>query len=423
MDRPGDKALGFAALGLSGVAAYGFLAVAGHALGPRDFAPLGALWALVFLATAAVAGPLELAVARSVAASRARQETPRAAARSGFVLAILAGITAAATMLLVGGWLEREVFAGHAGYSASAAAAFGGLMLGAVAKGVCAGSDHLAGWGSYLLADGGTRLALAVVAASAMPTPAAFAAALAIAPWIALLAPAVPLRKFLAAGHPLPERESVVGLARSAAPLIVAAAVAAALTYMGAVMLPFLEPAPSARVGATIGALSLARVPLFVLAPLVAIAVPRIAFAAQTDDMRQAWRAAAILVGTAGVTGFVVLLVAGAGEGPVTWLFGPGFVIPEGSLRAVAIAAAGWLIATAATSVAIGFGQGRLAALAWSAGLAVAVVAALIAGPDAFARTDAAVSLGSIAAALSGVLAAGVVLRSNRLRVEFGMSA
>lgn len=420
----GDRVLGFAALGLSGVAAYGFLAVAGRSLGPRDFAPLGALWALVFLATAAMAGPIELAVSRSVARSRARQGSPWAAARSGLILAILAGITVAVTLFLAGGWLEREAFAGQPGYSAAAAAAFAGLTVGAVAKGVCAGSDRLAGWGSYLLADGGTRFLLAVVAAVAIPTPTAFAVALAIAPWIALFAPAVALRRILADRGTLPEHESVFGLARSAAPLIVAAAVAAAATYMGAVMLPFLEPGPSARVGATISALSLARVPLFVLSPLVAIAVPRIAFAAQTDDMREARRVAAILLGTAGVAGLVVFSVAaGAGGNIMTWLFGPGFVIPDGSLRAVGISGAGWLLATAGTSIAIGFGEGRLAVLAWSAGLAVALLAALVVGPDAFDRTDAAISLGAIAAAFSGVLAVGVVLRSTRLRVAFGLSA
>jgi hypothetical protein len=57
-----DKAAGFLALGLSGIAAYAYLVVAGRALGAAGFASIGVAWAIVFLATAAFATPLEVGV-------------------------------------------------------------------------------------------------------------------------------------------------------------------------------------------------------------------------------------------------------------------------------------------------------------------------------------------------------------------------
>ena len=49
-----DKFFGIAGLALSGVAAFAFLAIAGRALGAAAFVSLGALWAVVFLMTAAL---------------------------------------------------------------------------------------------------------------------------------------------------------------------------------------------------------------------------------------------------------------------------------------------------------------------------------------------------------------------------------
>ena len=82
-----DRSIGIAALGLSGIAGYLFLAVAGRSLGAQGFVALGALWALVFLATAALAAPLEISVARDVGAARGRGERLLPVVRAGIVLA------------------------------------------------------------------------------------------------------------------------------------------------------------------------------------------------------------------------------------------------------------------------------------------------------------------------------------------------
>jgi O-antigen/teichoic acid export membrane protein len=408
-----DRAFGFIGLGLSGVAAYAFLAVAGRALGPATFGPVGALWSVVFLATAAFAAPVELAVSRSVATARGRFQPWWPATLSGLIVAAGITIPVGSVAMLASGSLDRTAFGGQEGFAAVATFAFAGLMTGAVLKGACTGSGRLAGWGGYLLADGATRLLLSAVAAAVAPMPIAFAVSIAVGPWVALLPPVIWLRQSLAARRGVVTRDSVADMALTTLPLVVAAAAAAALTYLGAVLLPMLEPGPDARVGATIGAISLARVPLFALSPFVAVAVPRIAFAAETGNRDDALRSVAVLIGVALAAGVLVIVVAAwAGAGTVSLVFGPLFQISSGSLDAIAIAAAGWLIATAAASVSIALRRGRLAIVAWSVGLIAAVVGAAAFGPDPFARTDAAMALGSVAAATAALATAGVAIRA-----------
>ena len=409
-----DKATGIVALGLSGIAAYVYLAVAGRALGAAGFAPLGTAWAVVFLASAAFATPLEVGIARAVGAARGRGEAIRPLARAGFVLAGAAAIVGVGAALVGGRRSDEAVFGGQDGMALACAVAFGGLAIGAVAKGTCAGASRLAGWGGYLLADGGTRLALGIVAANVMPSPQAFALALALGPWVALAVPAIPVMRLIAGIRRRGPADGVLGLTRSISPLFVAAAASAALMYFGAVLLPLLARGPDARVGAYIAALALARLPLFLLSPIVAIAVPRIAFALARGQHGDARRTAGALVGIAGVGGLAAISVgAVAGADSLAGVFGAGFALPEQSLWSVSVAAACWLIATAATSVAIAAGRGRLAARAWCAGLAVAGVATVVAGPNAFARTDAAVLWGAIAASLASGVAAVAALRRS----------
>src|SRR5919206_990426 len=60
------------ALIIGGVAAYAFLSVSARALGLERYAPLGVLWALMFVAGPGFFLPLEQEVGRALASRRAR---------------------------------------------------------------------------------------------------------------------------------------------------------------------------------------------------------------------------------------------------------------------------------------------------------------------------------------------------------------
>lgn len=411
-----DKGFGIVALAVSGITAYLYLAVAAHALGPVRFAPLGALWAVVFLATAAFAAPLEIELARRVGAARGRNAPYHGEVRAGLSLAGLAGAAAVLIALLQGPDLDRVLFAGITGYTLLGAVALAGLMLGSVAKGACAGSGRLSWWGAYLLADGGSRLGLSIIASLLDPSPWAFAVSLALGPWLALLVSLIPMRGIVAGSRVrLPER--IVAVASATSPLVVSAAASSVLTYVGAVMLPFLVQGPDARVGAYIAALSLARLPLFAFSPLVAIAVPRIAYLIANGDPRAALRMASVLIGLATLAGLLAIAVAwGAGTGALTLLFGRGFAVSSGSLFAVAVAAAAWLVATASASAGVAAGGARLVAAGWCTGLMIAVTAALASGPDEFTRTNMTVAAGAVGAAVATLAAALIAVRPRAVQ-------
>lgn len=410
-----DKVIGLAGLGVSGAAAYLFLVIAGRALGPTSFASLGALWAVVFLATAAISAPLELVVARDVAAARARGDPIRPSLRAAFILASVIGMIAFGGAFLAGDWLDRALFGGQKGFWLAGVVAFGGLTVGAVAKGACAGGNLLAGWGAYLVVDAGIRLGLSLLAPLPGAQPAWFAIALAVGPWVALVAPAVYLRRIpsVVGRDPDPGR-LVAALAIATAPLLMAAAAAGSLTYLGAVMLPVLVGTPTSAVGTYLAALSLGRLPLFALSPLIAIAVPRIAYAMEAGDTVRARRSAGWFMAMAATGALLVVGVAASvGSGALVALFGAGFAVRAGSLLAIGFGAACWLFASAAASVAIAAGHDYLAAAAWFAALAASIGAAAVSGPDPFDRTDAAVISGAMVAAIATGLSALVALRGR----------
>lgn len=408
-----DVGVAFATLALSGLAAYAFLAIAAHALGPSRFAPVGTLWAIVFLATSALSAPLETELARRIGASRGRAAAYAQDIRAAARLAVAIGIVAMASTLMAGAWLDAHLFGGANGFAFFGSMAFAGLLAGGVAKGTCAGAGRLAWWGTYLVLDGGSRCVFALLAAALAPTSMSFAIALALGPWLALLGLS-PVVRALAHG-PRSEPGLTRELAVRTSPLIIGAGAAAGLTYLGAVALPVLVHESNEQVGSYQAALALGRLPLFAFSPVVAFAVPRVAFATERGDRRRAGQLAAAITATAMLVGGVGVVTATIfGAALLGVLFGAGFTLPMGSLVAVAVAAACWLVATAAGAATVGAGRASLAAAAWLGGLVIGVATLLALGPDPYARVDDAMVGGGAWALLSMLGAVTFSFTANR---------
>jgi glycosyltransferase involved in cell wall biosynthesis/O-antigen/teichoic acid export membrane protein len=405
---PRDELAGVAALGVSGLAAYGFLAIAAHALGAAGFGAIGALWALVFLTGASLATPLEIELARRVGAARGRGDSYADDVRAGIALALVAGTVAVVLAVAFGPWLDGLLFGGQAGFSLAGAVAFAGLMVGAAVRGTYAGGGRMTMWGTYLLADGGSRFIVALVAAAILPIVGAFAIALAIGPWIAV-AMASPAMRSVVRDADDELRSRVLSLTRSTATLAVGASAASVLTYVGAVLLPALVRAPDPHVGSYIAALTVARLPLFLFSPLIAISVPRIAFAFEHRELHDARVAALLTLGVAAAMAIAVTIGGFvAGSGALAFLFGADFAVSSASLVALSLASAGWLVATAAAATAVAAGRARLVASGWCLAAGIAALVAIIPGTDPFARTDLAIVAGAGTAAVATLVASFV---------------
>jgi O-antigen/teichoic acid export membrane protein len=87
---PGALAVGGGLLAASATT-YGFLAVSARALGPGGYAPISVLWSALFIVTATVWMPVEQEVARLVGARTARDEGARPVAVAGARATLVVG--------------------------------------------------------------------------------------------------------------------------------------------------------------------------------------------------------------------------------------------------------------------------------------------------------------------------------------------
>ena len=407
-------------MAISGVGAYLFLALAGRSLGPERFAALGALWATVFLVASAVLGPLEIVIARAVATARGRGEPPEVPIRAGLRVAIVIGVGAVTAAVFAGSVVDELLYAGMHGFALAGAAAVAGLAFGAVAKGAFAATDHLAGWGGYLLVDAATRLGIGLAAAVLASGQLAFALALAVGPWAAAAVASGRLSRLLPSANHLMRARQTTHVARATGILVVGATAAATLTYVGPLLIPALVVEPDAHVGGYVAALSLARLPLFLVTPAIAVVLPRIAISVARSDFEQvrvtARRFISVALGSSIAIGLLSII---AGERIVAVMFGNDFVVPERSLVVAGFASGCWLFATAASSVTISVGRASAATASWCIALLAAGVAFLASGPDAFERTDATVCAGAATAALGAAVTVYLaVLRNPALTVQ-----
>ncbi len=394
-----------AGLVVLGLTAYGFLVIAARALGPEAYAPLSALWAIVFLVGPGCFIPIEQELARGLAARRAAglgggQVIRRAAALGGGALLFLTVACTVAGFLL----LDR-LFDGESLLVVGLLLSLAGYYAEHLARGVLAGYGRFRPYGIALATEGTFRLVgCAVLATLGVVTAGAYGVVLGAAP---LVATAVALRGQRDLAPPGPEaegRELTVALGW----LLAGSVLAQALANAGPVAVKLLaDDSERAVAGRFLAALIVARVPLFLFTAVLAPALPRLARMAASGDrggfdagLRRLLALVAAL-STAGILGALV-----AGPTVVRTLFGADFELPAHDLATLAVACAAYLFAmTLAQALIAVSGHGRVA-MAWLAGVtSFGVVTAL--GSDLLTRVELGMVAGGV---VSAVAMAGLLL-------------
>lgn len=397
-----------AGLVVLGLTAYGFLVVAARALGPEAYAPLSALWAIVFLVGPGCFIPIEQELARSLAARRAAgvgggPVIRRAATIGGAALLLLTVASAAAGIVL----LDR-LFDGEALLVVGLLASLAGYYAEHLARGVLAGYGRFRPYGIALATEGSVRLAgCAVLAALGVATAGPYGVVLGAAP---LVATAVALRGQRDLAPPGPDadrRELTVALGW----LLAGSVLAQALANAGPVAVKLLAgDGERAVAGRFLAALIVARVPLFLFTAVLAPALPRLARMAAAGDrpgFDAGLRRLLVLVAGLSAAGIVGALVAGPAV--VRALFGSDFELPAHDLATLAVACAAYLLAMTLAQALIAVAGHTRVAFAWLAGVAsFGIVTAL--GSDLLTRVElgmvagGAVSAATMAALLLPVL-------------------
>lgn len=143
-----------AAVALAPVLAYAVQVAGGRLLGPSGFAPVSALWTVLFLATTALVVPVEQYVAREVDAGRRVLQRGR----------ITAGVLATTVLLpvaLVALTLERA-FDGRPMFLPITATMMLGMTIALVARGVYTGRRRFDLYARSIVLEGVARLVLAL---------------------------------------------------------------------------------------------------------------------------------------------------------------------------------------------------------------------------------------------------------------------
>lgn len=367
---PGTALVG-AGTAVLGLAGYVQLAVAGHVLDTDHMAGLSVLWTLVFSVGLGLFFPVEqeitrLVASRVVAGGRVAPVLRRGLATSLLLLAVVCALAAALARPVA-----DKLFDGDTELVWALCAAFGGLSVAHVTRGVLAGTGRFRAYGFQLGLDGTLRVLFsAVLAVMGVTDPLPYAAVLALPTLLSVLVTGPHVLR--AAGHwsggeRMPWRALVVGLAA----LVPSTLLAQALVNASVVSAELISPDDTDFITALLSAVVLARVPLFVFGSLQASLLRGLSAAMAAGD-RVTYRQ--LLLRTTAFT----LLLGGSG-GLVAVVVGP-WLVPRlfGSPHLLGAADFAWLsggtllymLASVHGQVLQTAGGHRRQLAAWAAGIA-----------------------------------------------------
>ncbi|MGH4024456.1 MAG: hypothetical protein ACRDRV_07705 [Pseudonocardiaceae bacterium] len=297
-------------LGLLGLSAYAVLGLAGHALPDRQYAAVASLYLLTAVVGPGVFAAVEQETSREVSSRLAAGHGPRPVVRTaGLVSAALMALVIAA-LIALGPLLVSRVFGGSWVLLSAALIAVAGAAACYLLRGLFAGQRRYGWYAASLGAEGLARLLPCVaLAAAGIATAAGYGFAFALGTAVAAVATVAGVRA--GAGGP------PVGLTRMARGVALLAG-ASALTLLVANIAPVVLTArltgDPRTAAAFVSLFVLARVPLFLFAPLQAFLLPALTAAAERGDIvrvRDRIRFAVVAVGGVGLLGAAGAALAG----------------------------------------------------------------------------------------------------------------
>lgn len=304
-------------LGVLGAAGYAFVAVVGHVFERPDEA--GALSALISLYLVVnIIGPgvfaaLEQETSRAVSSAVARGEPTRPVARRAAVLAARSLAVLVLAVLVAWPLFLGRVLDGRVGLLVALLVAIGGSAAVYWTRGVLGGQQRFDAYARTLYVEGAVRLLPGLLlVAVAVASPAAYGVAFALGSALAALSVAATMRL------PRPGTSGATGVApagmgRSLSYLMVAVSLSQLVANLAPVVVTYRSPGDLVAAGVFASTFVLARIPLFLFAPVQAVLLPKLTRAAvlghRAELGRLLWQVVGIVlvVGAAGVVGSVLV--------------------------------------------------------------------------------------------------------------------
>jgi O-antigen/teichoic acid export membrane protein len=437
-------------LALVGLAAYVVLALAGHTLNLRDYAAAASMFLLTAIVGPGVFAAVEQQTNHEVSARLAAGDDPAPAVRAAAVVATGLAVFMSLVVLALAPLLVPRAFAGHTALLAATVLAVLGAAAAYLLRGIFAGQRRFHWYGISLAGEGLGRLlpcvALALFGwATADRFGFVFALGCAVAAAVtlpALLRPARPApRRPATPATPMPATPAARAAATAAtdatggtpvrlprmAASVAALACASSLTLLVVNLGPVVltsrlgtDRADAELAASFVSLFLLARIPLFLFAPVQAFLLPALTAAAERGDLglvRRQVRTALLAVAAVGLPG----VVAAGLLGP--WASRVLFHAPTELSRLVAallgISTVAMMAAQILQPALVALGRNRAAMAIWV--VAAALFVGLLFAPTA--PLTAAVAAQLVAPTLVCLLMSLTLRAETRARAAGGLDA
>jgi O-antigen/teichoic acid export membrane protein len=376
--------------------------------GPADAGALSALISLYMLVN--IIGPgvfaaLEQETSRAVSAAAARGEPLRPVARRAGVLALWWLAALVAVVLVAWPLVLGRVLEWRPGMFAALLVAIAGSGAVYWARGLLGGQQRFTAYARTLYVEGAVRLLpCLVLLALALEEPSAFGFAFAVGSALAALS-VWPALKLPATG----DTTSPDGMGRSLAYLAGAIALSQLLANLAPVVVTYRSPDDLVAAAVFGSTFVLARVPLFLFAPVQAVLLPQVTRAAamgrHAELTRRLWQVLGLVAGLGllGVAGCVWL-----GPWAAERLFNTAYRPSVATLALLGTATLVMMLALVVQPTLIALARQRTVTIGWIAGSVVFLVV-LVVGPEPIAAALVAQLVGPLvvlAVLLVGVLRA-----------------
>ena len=396
-------------LAVLGISAYAFLALAGHALAPREYAAVASLYLLIAVVGPGVFVAVEQETSRELSSRIATDRPTLPVVRSAAVISAVLAAAVIVMLLALSPLLVHRVFGGAWSLLVAALVAVVGAASVYVVRGVFSGQRRYGWYGTSLAAEGVVRLVGSVVVvwvgiAGTGSSTAAFGFAFALGTLLATAATVAGSRPGTA-GPPLgPALDPPAGppvdlrrMTRGVAFLAGASALTLLLANIAPVVLTSRLTDDPHTAASFVSLFVLARIPLFLFSPVQAFLLPSLTAAVERGEAARVRRQIRTVVAVAGAIGlFGIAGAAIAGPWAARVFFNAPFELPGVVAALLAVSTVVMMIAQILQSALVALGDHRTAMSAWIAGTAVfgallfaptaplvAVVAAQLAGPAA----------------------------------------
>ena len=401
-----------AALGLAALLLYAFFAIASHTLSGDEYGEVVVLWVLVFATVSVLFRPIEQLLAREIAVAREAGGQGTQVLRSAALIGGLLLTAFLAAAVVLHDPLTDDLFSGDEFLFWALIAGVATFAADYAVRGILSGSARFDLYAILLVTECAVLAGIATLAAAGVtPGLHAFAAGIAGAPLLGLLAAAVAAaRGSLRPGQVPGQAPAPAAIARHggfAAALIAIMLCEQVLVNSGPLFVRGAEGVAAA--GFVFNLLMVARAPAVLFQGVAASLLPTLAALGQAGHSREF---DAILRRTlAGVAGFTVVVVVGAlaiGPSVMELVFGDEFAYGRDDLVVVALGMGSLLAATTLTQAALVRGQATVAAAAWGAAALGFVAFNLTGAFDAAQRVEVGF------AAATAALAIGLALIGRR---------